>query len=355
MQIPSTETLEIDASGREAIVLDVALPVLAAWKLSVSVVGFRPSMGVSGLSPREAVRLRTLGLASASRATGVFEGANDFRLGYRPQIGLSSTAPALGIKADLAGHPLAPVVSDLTIACFGLPLGQTLTHRLEGFTHLRAAGAQGYGARALSALAREFGLVLSVTTEELGFEPQGLGSVSVVAARTAPSPHRTTEWRDRGDLKAVHLLLGGVRPRQEQLARLEAELREGLWEARRIEPTITRQVSAGIDSGAFLQVDVECERGGATFMDVVGRSAAPLSTARRAVRRIASYWDSEATFDETTGVAALACAIAAGGHLEIALAPSEQLSLSLGVLREIGALVDEREAPGLLILRTTPR
>ena len=65
-----TETLEIDAQGRESLVLDVALPVLGAWATSARVVGFRPSMGVSGLSPREVARLRTLGLATASKATG---------------------------------------------------------------------------------------------------------------------------------------------------------------------------------------------------------------------------------------------------------------------------------------------
>lgn len=346
-----TETLEIDAQGREGLVLDLALPVLGAWARSVRVVGFRPSMGVSGLSPREVARLRTLSLATASRATGVFEGANDFRLGFPTSLGVSTLAPSFGVDADLGGHPLAPVVSDLTIASFGLPPGKTLTHHLRGFTHMRGASAQGYGARTLEALGREFGVEVKVTTEELGFEPQGLGSVTIHAARSG-NVGGLVDWRERGELRDIHILIGGVRPRHEQFDRLEAELREALWEAQRVEPKVVRQITPGVDLGAFLQVDVECERGGATFMDVVGRSAAPLPMARRAVKRAFGFRDSDATCDETTGIAALACALAARGDFELALAPSERLTAVLALFRDLGARIDEVEAPGLLLLKT---
>lgn len=349
-----TETLEIDAQGREGLVLDVALPVLGAWARSVRIVGFRPSMGVSGLSPREVARLRTLGLATASKATGVFEGANDFRLGFPHEGSVSIAPPTFGVEADLGGHPLAPVVSDLSIAAFGLPAGKTLTHQLRGFTHVRAASAQGYGARTLEALARGFGLDLKVTIEELGFEPQGLGSVLIAASRRSRAG-ASVNWKDRGELRAIHAILGGVRPKQEAMDRLEAELREALWEARRIEPLVQRVITPGVDLGAFLQIDVECERGGATFVDIVGRSAAPLPMARRAVKRAFGFFDSSATCDEVTGISALCAAIAARGEFELALPPSDRLSSSLALLRDIGAYIEEEEAPGLVMLKTTPR
>lgn len=354
MHTPAIETLEIDAQGREGIVLDVALPVLAAWARSVRVVGFRPSMGVSGLSPREVARLRTLGLATASRVTGAFEGANDFRLAFRAEMGMALALPSLGVEADLGGHPLAPVVSDLTIASFGLPAGKSLTHRLRGFTHIRAANAQGYGAHTLTGLGREFDLDLKITTLELGFEPQGLGSVSIAASRNARPADRPVDWKDRGELRSIHAVIGGVRPKVEQMDRLEAALREVFWEARRIEPVIERLITPGVDLGAFLQVDVECERGGATFMDVAGRSAAPLKVARRAVRRALGFWDSSATCDEVTGIAALASAIAARGAFKLSLVPSQGLSAALGLLRDIGAHIEEEEARGLVILRIAP-
>jgi RNA 3'-terminal phosphate cyclase len=297
-------------------------------------------------------RLRTLGLATASRATGVFEGANDFRLGYKTETGGPIVPPSFGVEADLGGHPLAPVVSDLSIASFGLPAGMSLTHQLRGFTHIRAANAQGYGARTLERLGREFGLDLLVTTAELGFEPQGLGRVSIAASRSATTPSRPVDWKDRGELRAIHIVMGSVRPKQEQMDRLEAELREALWEARRIEPILERVITPGVDLGAFLQVDVECERGGATFMDVVGRSAAPLPMARRAVKRAFGFWDSSATCDEITGISALAAAIAARGDFTLALAPSERLSASLSLLRDLGAYIDEEETRGLVILKT---
>ena len=348
-----TETLEIDAQGRESLVLDVALPVLGALATSVRVVGFRPSMGVSGLSPREVARLRTLGLATASKATGVFEGANDFRLGFPHAMGVSMAPPTFGVEADLGGHPLAPVVSDLMIASFGLPVGKSITHELRGFTHLRAATAHGYGSRTLAVLGRNLGLDLKVTTEELGFEPQGLGKVSIGATRRSRAGV-SVDWKDRGELRAIHVIMGGVRPKQELMDRLEAEIREALWEARRIEPIMERVITQGVDLGAFLQIDVECDRGGATFMDIVGRSAAPLPMARRAVKRAFGFFDSSATCDEITGITALCAAIAARGEFELALPPSERLSGSLALLRDLGAYIEEHEAPGLVMLKTTP-
>ncbi len=354
MPIPA-ETLEIDAQGREGIVLDLALPVLAAWSQSVRVLGFRPSMGVSGLWPREVARLRTLGLATASKATGIFEGANDFRMGFPHGPAIGTAPPPLGVEADLIGHPLAPVVSDLGIAAFGLPSGQSLTHRLRGFTHLRGANAQGYGARTLKALGREFDLDLRIAIEELGFEPQGKGIISMTASRPALKTAWAASWKDRGELRAVHALIGGVRPRTEQMDRLEAALREVLWDARRIEPVIERLITPSLDLGAFLQIDVEYERGGATFMDVAGRSAAPLALARRTVKKALAYCDSGATCDEVTGIAALASAIAARADFELALVPSATLSAVTGLLRDIGAPIEEEEAPGLLVLRTAPR
>ena len=349
-----TATLELDAQDREGLVLDVALPVLAAWGESVHVVGFRPSMGISGLSPREAARVRTLGLGAGSRASGVFEGANDFRLAFAAPPAASSASSSFGVDADLGGYPIAPVVSDLTVAAFGLPVGKSLTHRLQGFTHIRAANAQGYGARTLLSLGSEFGLALEVSTEALGFEPQGLGRVSIAASRTSRPAH-AVNWRSRGEFKAIHATIGAVRPRQEQMDRLEAELRDALWEARRIEPVMQRIITPGVDLGSFLQVDVECERGGATFMDIAGRSAAALSTARRAVKRAFRYLDSDAACDEITGITALAAAIGARGDLELALVPSDRLLGSVALLREIGADIEEQEAPGLVRLRTTPR
>jgi RNA 3'-terminal phosphate cyclase len=348
------ETLEIDAQGREALVLDIALPVLAAWSKSVRVVGFRPSMGASGLSPREVARLRTLGLATGARATGVFEGANDFRLGFRAEGGGAIVAPSFGVEADLGGHPIAPSVSDLSIASFGLAAGKTLTHELRGFTHVRSANAQGYGARTLRALGRELGLDLVVTTGDLGFEPQGVGKVSISASRgPRPGGGHAIDWKKPGDLRAIHVLMGGVRPRLLQMDRLEAELRESLWEARRIEPSVERVVTSGVDLGAFLQVDVECERGGATFLEVVARTTAPLPLARRTVKRALDFLDSGATSDEITGITTLAAAIAARATFELALTPSERLSASLGLLRDIGGYIEEEEAPGLVLLKTS--
>ena len=351
----STETLEIDAQGREALVLDLALPILAAWSKSVHVFGFRPSMGVSGLSPREVARLRTLGLATASRGTGVFEGANDFRMAFHAPLGGAERPPAtgpLGVEADLAGHPLAPVVSDLMIASFGLPKGTSLTHRLRGFTHPRSANAQGFATRTLTALGREFDLDLKVRVEDLGFEPQGQGGISIAATRGSSDDRRATDWKNPGETRAVHALIGGVRPKLEQMDRLEACLRETLWETRRIEPVVERLITPGVDLGAFLQMDVECAKGGATFMDVAGRSAAPLHLARRMVKKALGFVDSSATFDEITGPLALGAALAARSDFELALVPSERLSAACSLLRDIGAYIEEEEALGLVVLKT---
>jgi RNA 3'-terminal phosphate cyclase len=315
--------------------------------------GFRPSMGVSGLSPKEVARVRTLGLATAARATGVFDGANDFRLGFPRETAVPAGPSSFGVEADLGGHPLAPVVADLSVAAFGLPPGKTLTHELRGFTHLRAAGAHGYGARTLAALGQALGLELEVSTEELGFEPQGLGRVRVSAARRSKAED-PVDWKERGEMRSIHATLGAVRPKQEHMDRLEAELREALWEARRIEPTVVRMITPGVDLGAFLQVDVECETGGATFMDIVGRSAAPLPMARRAVKRAFGFLDSDATCDEITGITALSAAIAARGRFELSLPPSEKLTASLALLRDIGAYIEEEERPGLVRLKTAP-
>lgn len=350
-----TETLEIDAQGRESLVLDVALPVLGAWAKSVRVTGFRPSMGVSGLSPREVARLRTLGLATGSRATGIFEGANDFRLGFPTDQGVSTTPPSFGVEADLGGHPLAPVVCDLSIAAFGLPSGKSVVHHLSGFTHLRAANAHGYAGRTLTALGREMGLDLKVTMREFGFEPQGLGVVEISALRTRSATSRSVDWKRPGDMRGIHVVIGAVRPRIEQMDRLEAEIREALWESRRVEPSVDKIVTQGVDLGAFLQVDVERAHGGATFMDVVGRSTPPLPLARRAIKKALAYWDSEASCDDVTGISAISAAVAAGGELELSLAPSERLAEALDLLRDLGARIDEAEAPGLVQLKTAAR
>jgi len=352
LPIEVIETLEIDAQDREGIVLDLALPVLAAWEKSVRVQGFRSSMGISGLSPREVARLRTLSLATGSRSTGVFEGANDFRLGFRAEGGGPIVAPSFGVEADLGGHPLAPVVSDLAIASFGLGVGRSLTHKLVGLTHVRAANAQGHATRTLAALGREFGLDLAVATGELGFEPQGLGTVSLAVSRKERATGRAVDWKDRGELRAIHVGLGGVRPKTEQLDLLEAEIREALWESRRIEPAIERRITSGVDIGAFVQVDVEAERGGASFIEVVGRTTAPLPLARRMIKKALGYWDSGATCDEVTGITALAAAIAAKAEFEIALVPSDRLTAALALLRDVGAYIGEAEAPGLILLKT---
>ena len=351
---PAIETLELDAQGREGLILDSALPVLAAWAKAIRVVNFRPSMGVSGLSARDVARLRTLGLAAASKATGLFEGANDFRLGF-PVDGNIGADTSLGVEADLGGHPLAPVVSDLAIASFGLPPGRSLTHRLRGFTHLRGASAQGYGARILAALGRECGLDLAITFEALGFEPQGLGSIALLAARHPAPAASAVDWTDRGVFRAVHVTLGGVRPRVGQFDRLEAALREALWESRRVEPAVTRLVTPGVDLGAFLQVDVEFERGGATFVDVVSRSSAPLPLARRAVRRVLKFWDSGATCDAVTGLLVFASALAARAEFALTLVPSGELSLACSLWRDIGARLEEVETRGLVVLKTPGR
>ena len=346
------ETLEIDAQDREGVVLDLALPVLAAWEKSVRVLGFRSSMGVSGLSPREVARLRTLSLATGSRSTGIFEGANDFRLGFRAEGGGPIVAAGFGVEGDLGGLPLAPSISDLTIAGFGLAAGRSLTHELQGLTHVRAASAQGYGGRVLASLGREVGVDLKVSTGDLGFEPQGLGRVSLHASRKEHLSGREVDWKKPGELRAIHVEMGGVRPRPEQFDLIEAELREALWEARRIEPVIERRVTSGVDIGAFLQVDVEVERGGGTFIEVVGRTTAPLPLARRIIKKALGYLDSGATCDEVTGFTALAAAIAAKAQFEIALVPSDRLSAALSLLRDVGAYIEEEEAPGLVLLRT---
>ncbi len=161
-------------------------------------------------------------------------------------------------------------------------------------------------------------------------------------------------WKDRGDLRAVHAVIGGVRPRMEQMDRLEGALREVWWEARRIEPVIERLITPGVDLGAFLQLDVVFERGGATFMDVAGRSASPLALARRTAKKALTFWDSGATCDEVTGIAALASAIAARADFELALVPSDTLSAATGLLRDLGATIEEKETPGLVILKTVP-
>jgi RNA 3'-terminal phosphate cyclase len=347
-----TETLEIDAQGREGQVLDVALPVLGAWRRSVHVTGFRPSMGVSGLSAREVARLRTLALATGARAIGIFDGANDFRLAFPADPEPATPQTSFGVEADLGGHPLAPVVADLCVASFGLKLGQSLTHGLRGFTHVRAANAHGYGARTLSALGLELGVNLQVTTREFGFEPQGLGVVEIQAGRTRSAGAQAAEWTDRGELRSLHIVIGGVRPKAEQMDRLEAELREALWEARRIEPVVEKKVTAGVDLGAFLQVDVLCERGGATFLDVAGRSAPALPVARRAVKRALAFLDSAATCDDVTGVAVLSAAVAAQATLELGLPPNDRLSEALTLLRELGAYIDGEESKGLLLIKT---
>lgn len=346
-------TFELDAQNREGLVLDVGLPVLGAWGRSVRVYGFRPSMGVSGLSPREVARLRTLGLATSAKATGLFEGANDFRMGFPNGSEGLQTSP-LSVEADLGGHPLAPVVADLTVAAFGIPAGRTLTHHLSGFTHQRAASGQGYGARTLQTLGRELGLGLKITTEELGFEPQGLGRVVIDASRSRTAEGVRVEWKDRGELLGMDITIGAVRPKLDQIERLESFLREGLWESRRLEPVITRLITPGADLGSFLQVDVAFERGGATFIDVIARSASALAQARRAVARALAFCDSPATCDDTTGIAALSCALAARADLELALPPSDHLQSAISLWREMGARIEETEAPGLTIVRTAP-
>ena len=90
-------------------------------------------------------------------------------------------------------------------------------------------------------------------------------------------------------------------------------------------------------------------------MDVAGRSAAPLKVARRAVKRVLGFLDSFATFDDITGVEALAAAIAAGGDFELALVPSDPLTEACTLLRDIGAYIEEEQASGLVALRTAPR
>jgi RNA 3'-terminal phosphate cyclase len=349
-----TDTLEIDAHGREGQVLEIALPVLGAWRRSVHIKGFRPSMGVSGLSAREAARLRTLALATGARAIGIFDGANDFRIAFPADPEPAAPQASFGVEADLGGHPLAPVVSDLCVASFGLKVGQSLNHSLRGFTHVRAASAHGYAARTLGALGLELGVDLQVTTREFGFEPQGLGVMEIRAGRTRSAGARAAEWKDRGELRALHIVIGGVRPKTEQMDRLEAELREALWEARRIDPVVEKRVTPGVDLGAFLQVDVLCEHGGATFLDVAGRSAPALSVARRAVKRALAFLDSVASCDDVTGTAVLSAAVAAGATLELSLPPSPNLSEALTLLRDLGAHVDEEESRGLVLMRTRP-
>lgn len=349
---PGAETLELDAKGREDAVLDVALPVMAAQARSVRVVAFRPSMGVSGLSPREVARLRTLGLASGARVIGLFEGANDFTLSFPPAS--PSSESLVGIDADLTGHALAPVVSDLLLASFGLPDGKTVAHTLRGLTHVRGAVGPGHGTHVLRALGRDLGLDLDVSIEELGFEPQGLGRVTVKASRR----HGVTvpvDWKDRGSLSGVRILLGGVRPRLEQLDRLAAALKEAWWERSRLEPRFERLITAGTDAGAFLQQDIEFERGGATTVEVLSRSTAPSAVVRRVLRKAQAFEDSGATCDESSGIGALAAAVGAGAAFELSLAPSRQVLTVCALLRALGADLHEAEAPGLLLLGTKGR
>lgn len=349
---PGAETLELDARGREDVVLDVALPVMAAQARSVRVAAFRSSMGVSGLSPREVARLRTLGLACGARVIGLFEGANDFALSFPPAS--PSSESFVGIDADLTGHALAPVVSDLLLASFGLPAGKVVAHALRGLTHVRGAVGQDHGTHVLRALGRHLGLDLDVSIEELGFEPQGLGRVTIRASRrrgvTGP-----VDWKDRGSLRGVRILIGGVRPRLEQLDRLEAALKEAWWERSRVEPRFERLITAGTDAGAFLQQDIEFERGGATMVEVVSRSAAPTTMARRVLRKAQAFEDSGATCDEVTGIAALSAAVGAGAAFELALPPSRRVLAVCALLRALGADLHEAEAPGLLLLGTKGR
>lgn len=352
MPIPN-ETLELDASGRESLVLDVALPVLAAWTTSVQVTGFRSSMGISGLSAREVVRLRTLGLATSARATGLFEGANNFRFAYPtdPERREALTTP--GVEADLGGHPLPPIVSDLSIAGFGLQVGRRPTHRLNGFTHVRGENAQGYGTRALSLLGQDLGLSLEVTTTDLGFEPQGRGLITMVESRDALA-EGALNWKERGEVRGLHLTLGGVRPNLAQVDRIEAAFRETLWDSRRLEPVVHKLITSGVDQGAFVQIDVECDRGGATFVELFSRGAAPLPLARRMVKKALAYAESAASTDSVTGLAILAAAVAADAVFEIALPPTQELKDACSLLRDIGAYIEEEESLGLALLKTRP-
>lgn len=162
------------------------------------------------------------------------------------------------------------------------------------------------------------------------------------------------DWKDRGELLGMEITIGAVRPKMDQIERLEGFLREGLWEARRLEPQITRLITPGADLGSFLQVDVVFERGGATFIDVIARSASALAQARRAVGKALAFCDSPASCDETTGIAALSCALAARADLELALPPSDRLQDAISLWRELGARIEEGEAPGLTVVRTAP-
>lgn len=352
MHSPPPETLEINAQGREDLVLDAALPVLAAWRTSVRVTGFRPTMGVSGLFPTEVARLRTLGLATGARATGLFEGANDFRIGFSPSFAAAAAQASFGVDADLSGHAVVPVVADLMVASFGLAPGRRMNHRLHGLTHPRGSTSHGYGARTLERLGRALALNLEVDFEELGFEPQGVGRVAISAAMDSRPLNRELDWKDRGDLRSVRVRLGGVRPRAEQLDLLEAALKETWWEAQRLEPVVERVVTPGVDPGAFLQMDLEFERGGATFVDLISKASAPLAQARRITRRAQAYLDSSATCDNVTGIQVLTAAVAARIRFEMALVPSARLSGVCALLRDLGARVEEKEAPGLVLLKT---
>ena len=351
MAAPINETPELDAQGREDLVLDIALPVLCAWGQSVQVTGFRARTGVSGLLPREAARIRTLGIAASARATGIFEGANDFRFAF-PE-GARRTSSGTGVDADLAGHPIAPVISDIAITTFGLAAGTAAAHRVQGLTHVRGASARGYEGRALGRLGEALSLDLGVTTEVLGFEPQGLGCVRVDASR-GNGDSRKIDWTTRGEFRALRVTLGGVRPKTEQLDKVEAAIREGLWEGRRMEPVVSRLITPGTDQGSFLQVDVECEAGGATFVEIMARSTTALTVARRTLRKALAFLDAYAVCDEVTGVGILTAAAAAGADFEIALTASERLSSAVALLREIGMEIAEGESRGLVVLRLAP-
>ena len=122
-----------------------------------------------------------------------------------------------------------------------------------------------------------------------------------------------------------------------------------------MEPSVSRLVTPGADQGAFLQIDVECENGGATFVELIARSASTLSIARRTLRKALAFLDGYTVCDDVTGVSVLTAAAAAGAAFEIALTPSERLSATVALLREIGIEVDESESSGLAVLRLAGR
>ena len=309
-------------------------------------------MGTSGLLPREAARLRTLGLATSARATGIFDGANDFRFAFPgPRDGASRLR---GVDADLAGFAVAPSVADLSIAAFGLGANDAVAHRLGGLTHLRLSTTQGMAGSVLRRLATSTGIDLSVVTEDLGFEPQGQGVVRIDAEARA-SDRSPIDWSVRGGLRDVRLTLGGVRPKADALDRIEGAFKEGLWEARRMEGTIRRLVTEGTDAGVFFQVDMEYDTGGAVFHEVVPRSGSPIPIARRALRRALAFIDGYSVCDDETAIAIISAAAASGRSFTIALTPTERLTRTVALLREIGVAIEESEKPGLVVLSLAER